>query len=84
MLNPRPTDVYDFSNKAKFVYEGSVLYHRMTCYADSDVIRRFLAFRIVVNSISFVDLFGSDELSRLREIRDVFLVHKENKDFLLR
>lgn len=71
----------DLSNKRKFLYEGSVLYHRMTCYAESDVIRRFLAFRIIVNSVTFSDLVRDGQLRRFRKLRDAFLAHKQNDDF---
>jgi hypothetical protein len=41
--------------------------------ADDDIVRRRLAFRIIVNAVSFEDLMGVRVHLRMRELRDVLL-----------
>ena len=47
----------------------------------NDVVRRYLAFRIIVNTMSFEDIVGSRQHTRMREIRNVLLAHKQESEF---
>lgn len=71
----------DIDAKKSFLQQGSELYDKMVSLAPSDTIRRFLAFRIIVNAMSFEDLVRNRQHPRLRKIRDVLLAHKQEDDF---
>jgi hypothetical protein len=64
-----------------FLLEGSRLYEAMIRLTTSEVIRRYLAFRIIVNAMSFEDLSGNRKYVRFRQIRNVLLAHKQEEDF---
>jgi hypothetical protein len=68
-------------SKEAFLQQGALLYQRMIELAPSDTIRRYLAFRIIVNAMPFEDLVNNRQHVRMREIRDVFLAHKQEPDF---
>ena len=71
----------DLENKKTFLYEGALIFDRLISLAPDDAIRRYLAFRIIVNAMSFEDLVGQRQQSRIREIRNVMLAHKQKADF---
>ena len=64
-----------------FLLEGSRLYEAMIRLTTSEVIRRYLAFRIIVNAMAFEDLIGNRIHARFRQIRNVLLAHKQESDF---
>ncbi len=74
-------DKMDLNSKRVFLYQGSQLYDRMIGIAPSDTIRRYLAFRIIVNAMAFEDLIAYRQQQRMREIRDAFLAHKQEPEF---
>lgn len=71
----------DESKKKSFLQQGSSLYGEMIKLTANDVIRRYLAFRIIVNTMSFEDIIGRRQHTRMREIRNVLLAHKQESDF---
>lgn len=71
----------DLEEKKTFLLEGSKLYQAMIDLAPSDTLRRYLAFRIIVNAMSFEDLVRNRQFKRMRIIRNVLLAHKQEGDF---
>jgi len=71
----------DIEAKKGFLQQGAALYHDMICLSSNDVVRRYLAFRIIVNAMSFEDIVGSRQNARMREIRNVLLAHKQEDEF---
>ena len=71
----------DIDSKKTILLKGSHLYSIMIKLAPSDVIRRYLAFRIIVNAMSFEDIVQDRCHPRLREIRNTLLAHKQEGDF---
>lgn len=68
-------------DRKTFLLEGSRLYEAMIRLTTSEVIRRYLAFRIIVNAMAFEDLIGNRTQARFRTIRNVLLAHKQEPDF---
>lgn len=75
------TATTDLEAKKTFLQQGSALYDEMIKLAPNDVIRRYLAFRIVVNAMAFEDLVGERHEPRMRSIRNQLLAHKQEDDF---
>jgi len=71
----------DLDLKKAFLQQGSALYAEMIKLTTNDVVRRYLAFRIIVNTMSFEDLIGNRQHPRMREIRNVLLAHKQESEF---
>ncbi len=71
----------DLHLKKGFLQQSSALYDEMIRLATNDVIRRYLAFRIIVNAMSFEDILRKRQNLRLRKIRDVLLAHKQEPEF---
>ena len=71
----------DIDSKKTILLQGSHLYNIMITLAPNDVIRRYLAFRIIVNAMSFEDIVQDRRHPRLRKIRDTLLAHKQEGDF---
>lgn len=71
----------DETAKKTFLLEGSELYLGLIQRSTSDVIKRYLAFRIIVNGMSFEDLVGNRQDAKMREIRNVVLAHKQESEF---
>lgn len=71
----------DLDAKKTFLQQGSALYGEMIKLTANDVIRRYLAFRIIVNAMSFEDILKNRQNARMREIRNVLLAHKQESDF---
>ena len=71
----------DIDSKKTILLKGSHLYNTMIKLAPGDVIRRYLAFRIIVNAMSFEDIIQDRHHPRLRKIRDTLLAHKQEGDF---
>jgi hypothetical protein len=51
--------VIDIASKKAFLLQGSQLYDKMIAISPSDVIRRYLAFRIIVNAMAFEDIINN-------------------------
>jgi len=71
----------DFEQKKAFLYQGALLYDALIRFAPDDTVRRYLAFRIMVDAMSFEDMVGKRAHPRIRKIRDVLLAHKQEPDF---
>ena len=71
----------DIDRKKAFLQQGSELYGDMIALTDSDTIKRYLAFRIIVNAMSFEDLVGDRRHPIMRKIRDTLLAHKQEPEF---
>ena len=71
----------DIDAKKTILLTGSDLYNTMITLAPNDVIRRYLAFRVIVNAMSFEDVVQDRRHPRLRKIRDTLLAHKQEGDF---
>lgn len=68
-------------DRKTFLLEGARLYDAMIRLTTSEVIRRYLAFRIIVNNMAFEDVSGNRTNVRFRQIRNVLLAHKQEPDF---
>lgn len=71
----------DIQSKKTFLLQGATLYAEMIGLTKNDVIQRYLAFRIIVNAMSFEDIIAKRQHPRMREIRNVLLAHKQESDF---
>lgn len=72
----------DFNRKKTFLQQGSELYNDMIALTDSDTVKRYLAFRIIVNAMSFEDInAGNRRFSTMRRIRNTLLAHKQEPNF---
>ena len=67
--------------KKKFLVNSSMLYDKLIKVTDDDCLRRFLAFRIIVNAMCYEDLIGNRKFSTFRHIRNVLLSHKQEHAF---
>lgn len=54
----------------------------MISLTDCDAIKRHLAFRIIVNAMSFENLIGECRFLKMRTIRDTLLAHKQEPGFI--
>ena len=71
----------DIDRKKAFLQQGSELYRNMIALTDSDTVKRYLAFRIIVNAMSFEDLVRERRHPTMRKIRDMLLAHKQESGF---
>ena len=71
----------DVDRKKVFLQQGSELYNDMIALTESDTVKRYLAFRIIVNAMSFEDLVGDRRFRTMRKIRDALLAHKQEDGF---
>ncbi|MDE2661105.1 MAG: hypothetical protein OXI45_12955 [Acidobacteriota bacterium] len=71
----------DLERKKRFLQQTSELYREMIELTDHDAIKRYLAFRIIVNAMSFEDLIDHRRYPTMRTIRDTLLAHKQRSDF---
>ena len=71
----------DLDQKLVFLQEGSELYRVMIALTDSDTVKRYLSFRIIVNAMSFEDLINDRQHPTMRKIRDTLLAHKQEPGF---
>lgn len=69
------------NEKLCFLFNSSRLYKEFTLLTENDCLRRFLAFKIILNCMSFEDLVNNRQFSSVRPIRNVFLAHKQENDF---
>ncbi len=68
-------------DKKLFLLNASLLYNELLKQTKNDCLKRFLAFKIVLNEMSYEDLIRKREFKDLREIRNVFLAHKQEGNF---
>ena len=68
-------------DKIKFLLNSVYLYKDYIERAKNNCQRRFLAFKIILNAMSFEDLTSNRQFSYFRQIRNVFLAHKQNDGF---
>ena len=73
--------VIDIDRKIVFLQQGSKLYREVIALTESDTVKRYLAFRIIVNAMSFKDLVGERPDPIMRKIRDTLLAHKQEAGF---
>lgn len=71
----------DIDRKKVFLQQGSKLYSEVIALTESDTVKRYLAFRIIVNAMSFEGLVGDRRYSNMRKIRDTLLAHKQESGF---
>jgi len=71
----------DFEQKKSFLYQGALLHNALIHKAPDDVLCRYLAFRIIVDTMSFEDMINNRVHTRIREIRNVLLAHKQDSNF---
>jgi len=71
----------DIEKKKAFLYQGALLYNKLISFAPNDTIKRYLAFRIIVDTMSFEEIVGNVFPSRVRQIRNTLLAHKQNPEF---
>ncbi len=69
------------NEKLLFLLNSSKLYKNFILLTENDCLRRFLAFKIMMNCMSFEDLINNRQFRTVRPIRDVFLAHKQENDF---
>ncbi|HDZ2497136.1 TPA: hypothetical protein RSR94_005012 [Klebsiella pneumoniae] len=69
------------NDKFCFLLKSSLLYKEFTSLTENDCLRRFLAFKIVLNCMSFEDLVENRQFNSIRPVRNVFLAHKQEGDF---
>ena len=69
------------NEKLCFLINSSRLYREFTSLTENDCLRRFLAFKIILNCMSFEDLVNNRQFVNIRPIRNVFLAHKQEGDF---
>jgi len=67
--------------KKLFLLNSSLVYNNIIKNTNNNCIRKFLAFKIVNNTMSFEDLIKKRTFSDLRQIRNVFLAHKQENNF---
>jgi hypothetical protein len=69
------------NDKKLFLLDSSKLYRDYTLETKNDCIRRLLAFKIIINCMSFEDLINNRQFSDIRDIRNIFLAHKQENNF---
>lgn len=67
--------------KKRFLLNSSLVYNNLLKNTQNNCIRKFLAFKIVNNTMSFEDLIDNRTFADLRQIRNVFLAHKQEDNF---
>ena len=71
----------DIDVKKVFLQQGSDLYGDIIALTASDTIKRYLAFRVIVNAMSFEDLVRDRRYPVMRKIRNTLLAHKQQPGF---
>ena len=71
----------DLHRKKAFLQQGSALYQDMIELTASDTIKRYLAFRVIVNAMAFEDLVNDRRDKTMRKFRDTLLAHKQEPEF---
>lgn len=68
-------------DKKLFLLNSALLYNKILDQTDNNCLKRFLAFKIIVNAMSFEDIVRDRQFPDIREVRNVFLAHKQNNMF---
>ena len=68
-------------DKKRFLLNSVLLYKKIIAQTDNNCLRRFLAFKIIVNAMSFEDIVNDRQFSDIRQVRNIFLAHKQNNQF---
>lgn len=68
-------------DRKKYLLNSSLLYNELIKQTENDCLRRFLAFKIIINAMSYEDLIKNRTFHDLRNIRNVFLAHKQEDSF---
>jgi hypothetical protein len=71
----------DLEDKKRFLLNSGLLYNKIISLTEKSCLKRFLAFKIIINAMSFEDIVNDRQFSDFRGIRDIFLAHKQDKDF---
>ena len=71
----------DLGLKKAFLQQGSALYQDMIELTASDTIKRYLAFRVIVNAMAFEYLVNNRHDKTMRKIRNTLLAHKQEPRF---
>jgi len=71
----------DIENKKKYLLNSSLLYDTILRQTESNCLRRFLAFRIIVNAMSFEDITKNKLFADFRQIRNTLLAHKQEDSY---
>jgi len=69
------------NEKKLFLLNSAKLYQELINCTSNNCIQRFLAFKIILNCMSFEDLINNRQFTTIRPIRDVFLAHKQKDNF---
>lgn len=68
-------------DKKRFLLNSVLLYKKIIAQTDNNCLRRFLAFKIIVNAMSFEEIVNDRQFTDIREVRNIFLAHKQNNQF---
>ncbi|MEA5428530.1 hypothetical protein [Arcicella lustrica] len=68
-------------DKKRFLLNSALLYQKIIEQTDNNCLRKFLAFKIIINAMSFEDVVDDRKFTAIREVRDIFLAHKQNNQF---
>lgn len=74
-------ETISMNEKLSFLINSSKLYRDFTYLTKNDCLRRFLAFKVILNCMSFEDLVNNRQFESIRQIRNVFLAHKQEGEF---
>lgn len=68
-------------DKKRYLVNGSLLYNKFTKLTNNECLRRFIAFRIIVNAMCYEDILANRVYDTFRSIRNVLLSHKQESEF---
>lgn len=72
----------DLEAKKLYLYEVARLCERLVRCTTHECLKRFLAFRLVLAGMAYEELIQIRQFPRFRKIRDVFLAHGQDGDFI--
>ncbi|ALO14467.1 hypothetical protein L21SP5_00796 [Salinivirga cyanobacteriivorans] len=64
-----------------YLLNASLLYDTLLRQTENNCLRRFLAFKIITNTMSFEDVINNRTFTNFRQIRNIFLAHKQENSF---
>lgn len=65
-----------------YLLNASQLYDTILRQTGNNCLRRFLAFKIITNAMSYEDLINDRTFTNFRQVRNIFLAHKQENSFL--
>lgn len=71
----------DMEDRKLYLLNASLLYDTLLRQTENNCLRRFLAFKIITNAMSFEDIVNNRTFTKFRQIRNIFLVHKQEDSF---